>query len=180
MLVVNARVSFKNSNFDLSTRSTVQLGHVISWRPKKSSQLFSVMFFSAKAPTATGSKPVNPDVQKPSYQVKQLNYLLFVTRHSSLLGALKNFDGSPSYCTFVLMMILFRLDLRFKKCHCDLLVACSRWDLCYLLGTLETIFKGLRHRNDLSILKSNGTDFSTRMVMNLMMSSTKNSSVSSC
>ena len=36
-----------------------------------------------------------------------------------------------------------------------------------LLGTLETIFKGLRQRKDLNIRKSNGTDFSTRMVMNL-------------
>ena len=42
--------------------------------------------------------------------------------------------------------------------------------LTNLLGTLETIFKGLKHRKDLSIRKSNGTDFSTSMVIHLCTS----------
>ncbi len=36
-----------------------------------------------------------------------------------------------------------------------------------LLGTLETILSGLRQRNERSIRRSKGTDFSTRMVMHL-------------
>ena len=52
------------------------------------------------------------------------------------------------------------------------LLAHSRgcFDLTNLLGTLETIFKGLKHRKDLSIRKSNGTDFSTSMVIHLCTS----------
>ena len=40
-------------------------------------------------------------------------------------------------------------------------------ELLNLLGTLETIFNGLKHRNDRSIRKSNGSACSTRMVIHL-------------
>ena len=40
-------------------------------------------------------------------------------------------------------------------------------ELFNLLGTLETIFNGLKHRNDRSIRKSNGSACSTRMVIHL-------------